>query len=323
MAGVGAGSAFVEGGSKILEDLREQVGDLQDTEAVAAILRDPAKLQEIKNRALTRGVTVGAFDAASVALPSSMLFKTAKGLKGLAARGVGDAALQGMLGAAGEVAGSAAIGEESNPADAWAEFIGEMVPGMVELGLGGARTLIPQTEQAAQEKSKTNALFPSQTSAPTIQADKQKGQFGPPRVAPAAVTKLANASAPGQSSTPAVDDVLNEPEVVGVETLEGVGAPAVVSPEENMPKPKNDGAFTYYGSGFGPFASVAESLAEAQGVKRGGWKVVSKNASQDERDSLAEFDTTENPDEADKNNIDNIENNNIDNNNDDNDEMKT
>jgi hypothetical protein len=311
MAGVGAGSAFVEGGSKILEDLREQAGDLQDTEAVAAILRDPSKLQEMKNRALARGATVGAFDAASVALPSSMLFKTAKGLKGLAARGVGDAALQGMLGAAGEVAGSAAIGEESNPADAWAEFIGEMVPGMVELGLGGARTLIPQTEQAAQEKSKTNALFPSQTSAPTIQADKQKGQFGLPRVAPAAVTKLANASAPapapGQSSAPAVDDVLNEPEVVDVETLEGVGAPAVVSPEENMPKPKNDGAFTYYGSGFGPFASVAESLAEAQGVKRGGWKVVSKNASQDERDSLAEFDTTENPDEADKNNIDNVD----------------
>jgi hypothetical protein len=305
MAGVGAGSAFVEGGSKILEDLREQVGDLQDTEAVAAILRDPAKLQEIKDRALTRGVTVGAFDAASVALPSSMLFKTAKGLKGLAARGVGDAALQGMLGAAGEVAGSAAIGEESNPADAWAEFIGEMVPGMVELGLGGARTLIPQTEQAAQEKSKTNALFPSQTSAPTIQADKQKGQFGPPRVAPAAVTKLANASAPapapGQSNTPAVDDVLNEPEVVDVETLEGVGAPAVVSPEENMPKPKNDGAFTYHGSGFGSFAAVAETLAEDQGVRRSGYKVATN---QQEEEANSDFDTTANPDEADQKNID-------------------
>ena len=307
MAGVGAGSAFVEGGSKILEDLREQTGDLQDTEAVAAILRDPAKLQEMKNRALARGVTVGAFDAASVALPSSMLFKTAKGLKGLAARGVGDAALQGMLGAAGEVAGSAVIGEESNPADAWAEFIGEMVPGMVELGLGGARTLIPQTEQAAQEKSKTNALFPSQTSAPTIQADKQKGQFGAPRLAPGAVAKAADAvKAP--STIPKVDAVLEGSDVVEVESLDEVGmAPVGVSPEENIEKPKNDGAFTYYGSGFGPFASVAESLAEAQGVKRGGWKVVSKNASQDERDSLAEFDTTENPDEADKNNIDNVD----------------
>jgi hypothetical protein len=301
MAGVGAGSAFVEGGSKILEDLREQAGDLQDTEAVAAILRDPAKLQEIKNRALTRGVTVGAFDAASVALPSSMLFKTAKGLKGLAARGVGDAALQGMLGAAGEVAGSAAIGEESNPADAWAEFIGEMVPGMVELGLGGARTLIPQTEQAAQEKSKTNALFPSQTSAPTIQADKQKGQFDPARVAPAAVTKLANASAPGQSSTPAVDDALNGPEVVDVETLEGVGAPAGTSPEENMPKPKNNGAFTYHGSGFGSFAAVAETLAESQGLRRSGYKVATN---QQEQEANSDFDTTANPDEADQKNID-------------------
>jgi len=306
MAGVGAGSAFVEGGSKILEDLREQAGDLQDTEAVAAILRDPAKLQEIKNRALSRGVTVGAFDAASVALPSSMLFKTAKGLKGLAARGVGDAALQGMLGAAGEVAGSAAIGEESNPADAWAEFIGEMVPGMVELGLGGARTLIPQTEQAAQEKSKTNALFPSQTSAPTIQADKQKGQFDPARVAPAAVTKLANASAPGQSSTPAVDDALNGPEVVDVETLEGVGAPAVVSPEENMPKPKNEGAFTYYGSAFGPFASVAETLAEDNGIKREGLKVATTQE-EDEYHSANNHLTTPNPDDAEKNNIDNVD----------------
>jgi hypothetical protein len=306
MAGVGAGSAFVEGGSKILEDLREQAGDLQDTEAVAAILRDPAKLQEMKNRALARGVTVGAFDAASVALPSSMLFKTAKGLKGLAARGVGDAALQGMLGAAGEVAGSAVIGEESNPADAWAEFIGEMVPGMVELGLGGARTLIPQTEQAAQEKSRTNALFPSQTSAPTIQADKQKGQFESPRVAPAAVTKLANATAPapapGQSSTPAVDDVLNGPEVVDVETLEGVGTTAGSSPEEKMPKPKSEGAFTYHGSGFGSFSSVAETLAEAQGIRRAGYKVATN---QQEEEANSDFDTTANPDEADQKNIDN------------------
>lgn len=311
MAGVGAGSAFVEGGSKILEDLREQVGDLQDTEAVAAILRDPAKVQEMKNRALARGVTVGAFDAASVALPSSMLFKTAKGLKGLAARGVGDAALQGMLGAAGEVAGSAVIGEESNPADAWAEFIGEMVPGMVELGLGGARTLIPQTEQAAQEKSKNNALFPSQTSAPTIQANKQKAQFGAPRVAPGALAKeaqkAANASVPELRPTNSseVNDVLNGPEVVDVETLEGVGTPTGSSPEEKMPKPKNKSAFTYLGSGFGPLAGVAESLADQHGLNRGGWKVRSKNPSlaESESDLLSSFDTTENPDEADSNNI--------------------
>jgi hypothetical protein len=306
MAGVGAGSAFVEGGSKILEDLREQAGDLQDTEAVAAILRDPAKLQEMKNRALARGVTVGAFDAASVALPSSMLFKTAKGLKGLAARGVGDAALQGMLGAAGEVAGSAVIGEESNPADAWAEFIGEMVPGMVELGLGGARTLIPQTEQAAQEKSKTNVLFPSQTSAPTIQADKQKGQRGTPRLPAGAVAKeaqkAANATAPGQPVNPGVDDALNGPEVVDVETLEGVGTSTGSSPEEKMPKPKSEGAFTYHGSGFGSFSSVAETLAEAQGIRRSGYKVATN---QQEEEANSDFDTTANPDEADQKNIDN------------------
>jgi hypothetical protein len=308
MAGVGAGSAFVEGGSKILEDLREQAGDLQDTEAVAAILRDPSKLQEMKNRALARGVTVGAFDAASVALPSSMLFKTAKGLKGLAARGIGDAALQGMLGAAGEVAGSAAIGEESNPADAWAEFIGEMVPGMVELGLGGARTLIPQTEQAAQEKSKTNALFPSQTSAPTIQTDRQKSQFGKPGLSSGVVAKEAQkaANAPAPSLQPLkdrdVNDLLNGPDVVEDATLEEVGGPATTgAPEENMSKPKSEGAFTYHGSAFGPFASVADALAEQHGVKRGGWKVATN---QQEEEFNSDFDTTANPDEADQKNID-------------------
>ena len=312
MAGVGAGSAFVEGGSKILEDLREQVGDLQDTEAVAAILRDPAKVQEMKNRALARGVTVGAFDAASVALPSSMLFKTAKGLKGLAARGVGDAALQGMLGAAGEVAGSAVIGEESNPADAWAEFIGEMVPGMVELGLGGARTLIPQTEQAAQEKSKNNALFPSQTSAPTIQANKQKAQFGAPKVAPGALAKeakkAANASAPELQPTNSreVNDVLNGADIVEDASLEEVGGPESLAPAgQDTEKPKKKGAFTYLGSGFGPLAGVAESLADQNGLNRGGWKVRSKNPSlaESESDLLSSFDTTEDPDEADSNNI--------------------
>ena len=304
MAGVGAGSAFVEGGSRILEDLREQAGDLQDTEAVAAILRDPAKLQEMKNRALARGVTVGAFDAASVALPTSMLFKTAKGLKGLAVRGIGDASLQGMLGAAGEVAGSAVIGEESNPADAWAEFIGEMVPGMVELGLGGARTLIPQTEQAAQEKSKTNTLFSLQTSAPTIQTDRQKGQFGPPRVPAGAVAKAADA-AETPSTTPKVDAVLDGSDVVNVESLDEVGMPpASVPPEENIEKPKNDGAFRYHGSGFGPFAAVAESLAETNGVRRAGWKVATN---QQEEESNSDYDTTADPDEADQNNINSSE----------------
>lgn len=312
MAGVGAGSAFVEGGSRILEDLREQAGDLQDTEAVAAILRDPAKLQEMKNRALARGVTVGAFDAASVALPTSMLFKTAKGLKGLAVRGIGDASLQGMLGAAGEVAGSAVIGEESNPADAWAEFIGEMVPGMVELGLGGARTLIPQTEQAAQEKSKNNALFPSQTSAPTIQANKQKAQFGAPGVAPGALAKeaqkAANASAPELRPTNSseVNDVLNGPDIVEDASLEEVEGPQSLAPAgQETEKPKKKGAFTYLGSGFGPFAGVAESLADQNGVNRGGWKVRSKNPSlaESESDLLSSFDTTEDPDEADSNNI--------------------
>ena len=314
MAGVGAGSAFVEGGSKILEDLREQVGDLQDTEAVAAILRDPAKVQEMKNRALARGVTVGAFDAASVALPSSILFKTAKGLKGLAARGVGDAALQGMLGAAGEVAGSAVIGEESNPADAWAEFIGEMVPGMVELGLGGARTLIPQTEQAVEEKTKTNTLFPSQTSAPTIQATKQKAQFGAPKVAPGALTKeaqkAANASAPELRPTTSseVNDVLDGRDIVtdaAPEEVDGSQNPAPVG--QGTEKPKKKGAFTYLGSAFGPFAGVAESLADQYGLNRGGWKVRSKNPSlaESESDLLSSFDTTEDPDEADSNNINN------------------
>ena len=308
MAGVGAGSAFVEGGSKVLDDLRQETGNLQDTEKVAAILRDPQKVQQIKNRALARGVTVGAFDAASVALPSEMLFKTAKGLKGLAARGIGDAALQGMLGAAGEVAGSAAIGEKSDPADAWAEFIGEMVPGMVELGLGGARSLIPQTEQAAQEKSKTNAMFPSQTSAPTIKTERQKGQFGEPRLPAGAVAKGAQkaANTPAPSLQPLkdrdVNDLLNGSDVVEDATLEEVGGLATTgTPEENMPKPKSEGAFTYHGSAFGPFASVAESLAEQHGVKRGGYKVATN---QQEDEANFEFDTTTNPDEADQKNID-------------------
>jgi hypothetical protein len=308
MLGVGAGSAFMEGGSKVLDDLRAETGNLQDTEKVAAVLRDPQKVQQIKDRALARGVTVGAFDAASVAMPSEMLFKTAKGLKGLAARGIGDAALQGMLGAAGEVAGSAAIGEKSDPADAWAEFIGEMVPGMVELGLGGARTLIPQTEQAAQEKSRTNALFPSQTSAPTIKTDKQKGQFGTPRVAPSAVAKEAQkaANTPAPSLQPLkdsdVNDLLNGSDVVDNASPDEVGGPVKTgAPEENMQKPKSEGVFTYHGSAFGPFASVAESLAEQHGVKRGGYKVATN---QQEEELHSDYDTTTNPDEADQKNID-------------------
>lgn len=304
MLGVGASSAIVEGGSRFLDDLRQEAGgNLQDTEAVANILRNPEKVATLKDRAINRGATVGAFDAASVALPASTIFKAARGLKGLAMQGLGDAAIQGMLGAGGEIAGNMAIGEKTDPADAWAEFIGEMVPGMIEVGIGGARNMIPQTEQAVKEKVGTAQFFPSQTSAPTIKTERQAGQFYPAKISPAAVTREA-AKVPDTTTTaePTPELTAPAPQPVASKVEEPVKETAtadeLATDEESKPS-----GYVFLNNRFGPFSITAETLAEQSGIKRGGLKVAT---SQDEDENLSDlgFEVTDNQDQAMKNNID-------------------
>ena len=306
MLGVGTSSAIVEGGSRFLDDLRKEAGgNLQDTEAVANILRDQTKVAALKDRALARGATVGAFDAASVALPANMLFKTARGLKGLAMEGIGDAAIQGMLGAAGEVAGNVAIGEQTDPADAWAEFIGEMVPGMIEVGIGGAK-YIPQTVQAVKEKTGTAQFFPSQTSAPTIRTERQPGKFDNPRLSSSAISKeSAKAEA---SNAPEVSGVLNPPPATV--TKEKAGTEELLPEDEKDSKKVSEAQeklgskFVFLNNRFGPFSSIAENLARDTGMKLGGTKVMSPEASIEEQDALSDFDTNPDQDAAMKQNID-------------------
>lgn len=304
MLGVGGASTVIEGGSRFLEDLRQEAGgNLQDTETVANILRDQAKVETLKQRAIQRGATVGAFDAASVALPANALFKTARGLKGLAQRGVGDAAIQGMLGGAGEIAGNVAIGEETDPADAWAEFVGEMVPGMIELGIGGARKLIPQTEQAVKEKAGTASFFPTTTSAPTIQTERQPGQFFGKKLTEGQVAKAASKAepAPVAETTTQISPAPSMEEPVRTE------APAPTqeekSPEElAAEEDKKESSFVFLNNRFGPASTVAEGLAQQLGVRRGGIKVAT---TPEEDEALGgEFETDPDQDRTMTQNID-------------------
>lgn len=134
-AGTGAGSLAVEYGSKYLDVLREAGVDLADPESIMRGVSDPELTARAKDLALRRGIPVAAFDAVSAGLAGKFL----KGVRTSTAaqnvrRGLGEAAIQGALGGAGEVAGALSAGEPVRPGAVFEEIVGELGPGAVEVG---------------------------------------------------------------------------------------------------------------------------------------------------------------------------------------------
>ena len=264
---VGGSSALVEGGAQILEDLQAEAGgDLQNTEALTQALSNPEVLAKLRDRATKRGIGVGAFDAASVLVPSERILKTARGLKGLAQRGLINSAIQGGLGGAGEVAGNVAIGEETNPSDFWAEVVGEVLPGMVELGIAGRGDLTPQTDQALREKLGQNQArvfaTPTVDAAPVLRK-KRPGDFSPPAVSAAKAQEVvSSAAAAPQAATTETPLVAGQPATPVTQEVKPVKKPPTElgktadEIEKELPEEERKSPFIIHSSGVGTSSEV-------------------------------------------------------------------
>ena len=184
-AGMGHGSFGVDRAAELagglMTVLQRRGIDLADPEAVEAALSEPGVLDEIRNDANLHASAVGLFDALSGGVASRTF---GLGLKNALAKELTNIAvqtpLQGVLGAAGEVAGQVARGDDINWGDAAAEFFGEAVTAPVDVAtatLSGARQVaaepgralnreIEGAEIAGAEQAAVGAMDPNPSPTP-------------------------------------------------------------------------------------------------------------------------------------------------------------
>ena len=120
LAGAMSGTmTAMETGLTFSELLTEEVGEDIDVDKVRKILENPEKLAELKNKALGRGVAIGAIELATMGLAKGVGGKIAKaGFKGAKPTGVAAAgAVEVVGGGTGEVAGRFVADQEMDVAE--------------------------------------------------------------------------------------------------------------------------------------------------------------------------------------------------------------
>lgn len=148
--GAGAGSTAVETASKMLEVMTENGMDPADPQSVAEFFSNPQRVAEAKSLGLRRGLPVGAFDALSAGFagrfvaPLKAAAKAGKPVSTsqILGRTAADVAVtQALPGAAGEVAGQLAAGEDLDLKSAFLEGVAEIAsaPSEMRTNLGELR----------------------------------------------------------------------------------------------------------------------------------------------------------------------------------------
>ena len=163
IAGTFAGSLATEYGSKVLEELQGEGMDITDPNSIQTFFSNEELMGKVRDKALTRGVPVAAFDAISAGIGGKLgrVFGTKAITEGGKIIGkqfatkTGEAAtelgVQAGLGAGGEVAGALVIGETPSVKAAFGEAIGEV-------GTGGIQVLTGRiADQRAMAKTREEA----------------------------------------------------------------------------------------------------------------------------------------------------------------------
>lgn len=104
VAGVtaGSGSFATEQGMTILDVMGDAGVDTTDAAAVSAFLRNKPAMEKARQKAVTRGVAVGTFDALTAGFAGRLIANSRRTVASVAARVAGEGALQAGGGAAGE-----------------------------------------------------------------------------------------------------------------------------------------------------------------------------------------------------------------------------
>jgi hypothetical protein len=220
-AGGGAGSHYTSNVAYILGAIQEEGVDIRDPESVSRALRDPERMERIKNKAAAYATGVAAFDAASMGIASKMLLPA----KMLAARPIAkevanvgvQVPVQGLLGGAGEAAGSTLAGDEVKPGDVFAEMVGEAFTAPVDIAT--ARSSADARQSAADAVNKEAPTRPKSTAQQIIEA--RNRATSRPDVEPIPATdEQSETTAPAPVTTKEAERIVDAETDVGLEDSE-------------------------------------------------------------------------------------------------------
>jgi ribosomal protein L29 len=133
----GAASYSLEMAGGILESLEKAGVNMGSPEELGAALQDEQRMQVAREFAQKKAIPVAAFDTVSALIAGRVMgAKPATVLQKLG-RGMVETAVQSVLGMSGEAAGQLSqSGEITSVRQIGAEGIGEIYPGMIEVGVG-------------------------------------------------------------------------------------------------------------------------------------------------------------------------------------------
>jgi hypothetical protein len=215
----GAASYSLEMAGGILESLEKAGVNMGSPEELGAALQDEQRMQVAREFAQKKAIPVAAFDTVSAliagrvmgAKPATVLQKLGKGMV--------ETAIQSVLGMSGEAAGQLSqSGKITSVRQIGAEGIGEIYPGMIEVGVGTGVQAMQGQQPAASAPAAAPAAAPAPapfTPPPAAETVVVEETFGEPTTA---------AAEPVAAAAPAFDPSQ------GFEVVEEPSAPIVTEP---------------------------------------------------------------------------------------------
>jgi len=261
MVGMGLGSFGTDFMGEILGGLSSEGVDVKDPAAVKAALQNPEIMAKLKKRAGLHAVVVGALDAASAGVASKTLAPKILSKTPIAREVTNIAAqlpVQGTLGAAGEVGGSLASGQEINPGEVGAEFFGEFIGAPAEVA--GIRSAVREGKGRAPEQvAPPPGPQPPQPGAPQAQAPVAAGPT------PAA---QARAAGPSPAKAPVPSEPVGEitPEDIQLLIERGWKPDALIEMGEDELRAEIEDARTQVGTPLAPNAPRQADFPSAEPV---------------------------------------------------------
>ena len=192
VAGTFAGSLATEYGSKILEEMQEGGVDLTKPESIQGFFENEEAVAAARDKAISRGIPVAAFDAISAGIGGKLGRVIGKQFLTKTGEAAAELGVQAGLGGGGEVAGALAAGEPIEGKAVFGEVIGEAGPGAAEIITGrmadrAARVKAEEdakikaaaqlSDNLEQNSAPLTAAVVKSTTATTIEQDKLAAQL--------------------------------------------------------------------------------------------------------------------------------------------------
>jgi len=233
----GARAGFIEGmgetsyalnySGKILESLAKSGVDLKSPESITKAFSTPEVMASAKSYATRYAVPAAAFDSFAAGIGGRLFRLPAKSIMGKATQGAGEVATQTGLAMAGQATGELASSGTITPANIIAAAVGNLGPGMANIGAGSAFELGTRRITGGANGVESRG---SRVEGQNAQAAAVEGQQGLPPDSPSPIPPApSSASVPIPDSPSPIPPTPPSPEVRGL--ARSIAAAENVAPE--------------------------------------------------------------------------------------------